>query len=50
MNADEAIKEEQRSGLNHGRLIYWVLAAGVWLCALGILLLSWDIWFFMFRV
>jgi len=48
MNQDKAIKEG--NGRHGDRLIYWVLAAGVWLCALGILLLSYDIWFFMFRV
>lgn len=50
MSAHEATGEEGKSERNRDRLIYWILAAGVWLCALGILLLSYDIWFFMFRV
>jgi hypothetical protein len=50
MNSNEAIKQTQGYDRNRDRLIYWILAAGVWLCALGILLLSYDIWFFVFRV
>lgn len=50
MKTSESICKEEQLGRGRGRFVYWILAAGVWLCALGILLLSYDIWFFMLRV
>ncbi|GEM_PF-4323745 len=46
----KARDESGRHRPDREHAVYWVLAVGLWLCALGLLLLAWDTWFFFFRI